>query len=631
MSGFAGLVRLDGRPATVDEVDGLARAIAHRGSDDRGVWREGPAAFAHAMLFTTPESRNDLQPRVEDAGDFVIVADLRLDNRDELIESCGLPSKAKTSGDSALVVAAFRRWGIKCPEHLEGDFAFAIWDRRNRSLFCARDPFGVKAFAYAAIPERCFAFGSEIRAPLCVPDVPRALDEGRIASYLMLRFDATEPTFYRDIRRLPGGCALELRGGRATIRRYWTPDSGRRVRFHSDGEYADGFADHLTRAIQARMRVPEPETLGVLLSGGLDSSSIAVATRNQCIARGHGPLPAFSWIFSDTPLADERDYQHAVLETGGFAARTIDSESAGCTAWTDIEPMLADGPPYAPNIYLNTAIAGTARTGGVRVLLDGLGGDSIVSRGDARPVELFLRGRAVALHRELRAMKHVGGNTVSLSRLFAAKVVAPLLPPAWIEGLARLRGRGSADDASVLLAPAFARDHARLARQPFRPALSVHQQHLEQLTAPMFAEGLELFDRALAPYGVEGRYPFFDRRLAEYCLALPADQKLANGYSRIVMRRAMEGALPRTVQWRAGKGLPGLHAVESLRANRAPFEDIIVRDPSVLEPYVDIDALRGRYARFARGDAMDFAGVVRLWSAAVLGMWLRRDPASQRG
>lgn len=629
MSGFAGLVRLDGRSASAAEAERLARAIAHRGPDDRGTWRDGSVALAHAMLFTTPESHHDAQPRVDSSGDLAIVADLRLDNRDELIDACGLAGASRARiGDSALVIAAYRRWGIACAQHLEGDFAFALWDRRDQSLFCARDAFGVKAFSYALVPGRCFAFGSEVRAPLAVSDVPQVLDESRIASYLLIRFEDTERTFHRDVRRLPGGCTLHLRDGRSTVTRYWTPNPTRHVRA-SDAEYAEGFAEHFTRAVRARMRVQEPATLGALLSGGLDSSSIAAVARNERTANGSAPLPVYSWVFSDTPAADEREYQHAMLETGGFAAHTLDSESAGYTAWSDIEPMLPDGPPYAPNIYLNTAIARTAHAGGVRVLLDGLGGDSTISRGEARFVELFLQGRAPTLFRELSATRRLGGNELSLARLFAAKVVAPLLPVPWVARLSRLRGRPVPDDASSILGPRLSRVHGMTRRPPFRPALTVRQQHVSHFKAPMLAEGLELFDRAMASHSVEGRYPFLDRQLAEYCLSLPADQKSANGYSRVVARRAMEGVLPPTVQWRAGKGRPGLHVIPSLLANRAPFEDLFVRDPSVLEDYVNIDVLRARYARFIRVEATPFTEIVQLWSVAVLGMWLRADSVSR--
>lgn len=158
-----------------------------------------------------------------------------------------------------------------------------------------------------------------------------------------------------------------------------------------------------------------------------------------------------------------------------------------------------------------------------------------------------------------------------------------------------------------------------------RVPLSARREHLAQLTAPMLADGLELLDRSMAMHRVEGRYPFFDRRLAEYCLSLPADQKLAGGYSRIVARRAMAGIVPDVVRWRAGKGAPGLHIIVALRQNRATLDDLFVRDPSVLAPYVDIDALRAVYGEFSAGKNVDFRTVIQLWSAAVLARWLREN------
>ena len=153
--------------------------------------------------------------------------------------------------------------------------------------------------------------------------------------------------------------------------------------------------------------------------------------------------------------------------------------------------------------------------------------------------------------------------------------------------------------------------------------LSAREEHLAQFGAPLLAEGLELFDRVMARFGVEGRYPFFDRRLAEYCIALPADQKLADGYSRIVARRAMEGIIPPEIQWRAGKGKPGLHIIPALRASRAVLDDLFLRDPSVLAPYVDVDVLRRMYADLLERPRADLRVAIRLWSAATLGQWLR--------
>jgi len=147
MSGFAGVVRLDERPLADAAARTMRDAIAHRGGDGAGSWSDSRATLLHAMLHTTPESVNEPQPHRE--GELVIAADLRIDNRAELLGALAI---AEPIGDAAIVLAAYRRWGVECVRHLEGDFAFAIWNAQERTLFCARDPFGVKPLVYAHLP-----------------------------------------------------------------------------------------------------------------------------------------------------------------------------------------------------------------------------------------------------------------------------------------------------------------------------------------------------------------------------------------------------------------------------------------------------------------------------------------------
>jgi asparagine synthase (glutamine-hydrolysing) len=624
MSGFAGIIRLNGRPVSESTARTLRAAIAHRGADGGGVWRDGAEVLVQATLHTTPESAIEAMPHTDDTGELVIVADVRLDNRAELIRALGLnPSPEWPVGDAALILAAWRRWGESCPDRLEGDFAFALWDRRERRLFCARDPFGVKPLVYTLVEGRLFAFASDVRALLELEEVPRDLDDRRIAAFLAIRFEDTERTFHRAIRRMPGGHSLTLHDGTVTISRYWHPERVRPLRLRSNAEYAHGFLALFADAVRARIRVARPSHLGSLLSGGLDSSAITCIARDERARNRDGALPVFSWIFTDALEADERAYQQIVIATGGLTPHILDSATAGLSPWSDLEMLLADGPLYAPNFYLNTGIAKAAHRTGVRVLLDGLGGDAIISRGAARLPELFLQGRLVTLARELRALGRRSESDATLRRLFVEHVVAPLAPQ-WLFQLgAWLRRRPpSADPGLRLLRPELAQRFGELGDSRYRPFLTARQEHLAQFNAPMLAEGLELFDRILAPFGVEGRYPFFDRRLAEYCLSLPGDQKLADGYSRVVARRAMEGILPREVQWRAGKGRPGLHLVASLRESRERLDDLFLRRSAVLEPYVDLDVLRSAYRDFIDGRSPDFVTVVRLWSAAVLASWL---------
>lgn len=613
MSGYAGLIRLDGRHPDPAEGERLGAAIRHRGGDGSGVWSDDQALLVHAMLHTTPQSLGEQQPQID--SDLVVTADLRLDNRTELIALLGVQDSS--IGDALLVAAAYRRWGADCARHLEGDFSFALFDRTRRMLLCARDPFGVKPLVYAHVPGKLFAFGSEVRAVLAIPEVPRDVDEKRIADFLVVYFEDVERTFFRGIKRLPGGCTLTLRDGVASMTRWWSPLHIRPMGRASDAEYAEGFREHLARAVRERMRTHTPSSIGAMLSGGLDSSAIACVARNELA--GSAALPVFSWIFSDVPEADERHYQEVVAASGGMTRYVIDSATAGFSPWSDLSRLLPDGPPYAPNHYLNHGMAVRARALGIRTLLDGLGGDSSISRGGARFVELFVQGRALTLVRELRAFASVNGG--ALPGLFVAHVLAPLAPPVAFRVYRKIRGRKEPESRTKLLRPALA---TLTGSQPFTPHVSVRGEHVAHLQSPMLAEGLELFDRVMAMTGVEGRYPFFDRRLVEYCVSLPADQKLAGGYSRIVARRAMEGIVPDSVRWRAGKGRPGLHIIPALRAGRARLDDLFLRDPEVLAPYVDIDVLRAMYRSFLEGKTSDLLTAVQLWSCAAAGLWLRQ-------
>jgi len=194
MSGIAGLLRTDGGPVGRHEAERMITALAHRGPDGVGTWNAGPAALAHAALWTTPQARRARQPLVDDAG-YVITADARLDNRRDLLAELGPTDRAPGAvSDAELILRAYVRWGEDCAPKLIGDFAFAIWDISRRRLFCARDHIGVKPFYYHATPT-LFLFASEIKALLTSPAVPYRLDPQRVADHLAGFFDDRVSTF----------------------------------------------------------------------------------------------------------------------------------------------------------------------------------------------------------------------------------------------------------------------------------------------------------------------------------------------------------------------------------------------------------------------------------------------------
>jgi asparagine synthase (glutamine-hydrolysing) len=149
MSAIFGIYHLDGKPVAQDNVERMSEVLAHRGPDGSKIWLYENLGLGHRMLWTTPESLREILPLATADGNLVITADARIDNRDELIRLLGLQNhQADTISDSELILTSYQKWGEQCPEKLLGDFAFAIWDARRQSFFCARDRFGVKPFYY---------------------------------------------------------------------------------------------------------------------------------------------------------------------------------------------------------------------------------------------------------------------------------------------------------------------------------------------------------------------------------------------------------------------------------------------------------------------------------------------------
>ncbi len=284
MSAIVGIYYLDNRPVNSLHLDHMLKSLAHRGPDGAEAWQEGPIGLGHGRLWTTPESVQEKLPLVNKTGDFILTADARIDNRNELIaalEVTDRPSHEITDGE--LILRAYERWGEYCPEKLLGDFAFALWDRRRQVLFCARDPFGVKPFYYYH-SDRIFAFASEIKALLCLPEVPRRLNEVRVADYLLSILEDKVITFYWEIFRLPPGHGMTVGRERVLIRSYWSLDPTYAIRYDSNEEYAEAFHDLFREAVCCRLRSAFP--IGSTLSGGLDSSSVV------CMARKNpGPGP----------------------------------------------------------------------------------------------------------------------------------------------------------------------------------------------------------------------------------------------------------------------------------------------------------------------------------------------------
>lgn len=642
MSAIFGIYSKNGRPVSNASLELMGETLAHRGTDGAGIWSGGRAGLGHRMLWTTPESIGERLPLANQSGDLCVTADARLDNRPELISALKLPAGVP---DGEIILAAYEAWGEKCPERLLGDFAFAIWDGRRRLLFCARDHFGVKPFYYYQ-DEGSFVFANELKGVLCDPRVPRRINDLKIADYLLGTFDGKETTYYEGILRLPPGCSITVSRGRTEIRTYWALDPARETRFKSDGDYAEAFLEIFTEAVRCRLRAHKP--VSSMLSGGLDSTSIACVA--QALMMGK-PLDTFSIVFDTVRECDERRYINDVLAKGGFNSHYIRGDEVGPLNESEKVFWHVDVPFWAPGLYLAWATYAAAQKTGGRVILDGHDGDTAVSHGYKHLNELAAAGSWYRLALEVKGVAPVFGMPAHkiLYNYFEHFKIKPLISAHPSLKLGRrvwrklrppkARAVNAGSEAPNLLG-LVNRDFAgslglseryRLARKNgHATATDSRTEHYRALDSWMQPMALELHDSAAGAFSLEARYPFFDRRLLEFCLSLPGDQKLSRGFTRAVMRRAMSGVIPESVVARKDKTTFNANLFRGMSTwDREKLGHAVHDCSDLISGYVDVEKLRAAYARLASYDSPDSAearqDMFAVWRGASLALWLEQS------
>ena len=225
MSAICGVLNLNGCPLGQEVISSMTRALAHRGPDGHGTWCGSRVSLGQRMLHTTPESLRDKQPLLRLHSGLTLVADARIDNREELRAALRI-AREPAPTDGELIALAYEHWGPRCAERLIGDFAFAIWDERAQTLFCARDPMGVKPLYYVRDADR-FAFASELKALLVVPGIDSTIDPEQIALFIGWHHEDRTRTVYRSLMRLPAAHILQVSPERTICQRYWTAASSR--------------------------------------------------------------------------------------------------------------------------------------------------------------------------------------------------------------------------------------------------------------------------------------------------------------------------------------------------------------------------------------------------------------------
>ena len=648
MCGITGIVAPKGARVPCDLLQAMTDLIAHRGPDGEGflvgshfVRKAAEAAddlparvgLGHRRLAILDLSERGIQPLSVDGGRTWIVFNGEIYNYRELrAELAQRGRRFKTETDTEVLLHCYLEWGESCLARIQGMFAFAIWDETRRQLLCARDRLGIKPFYYTAT-NGWFSFASEIKALVTLPGQQRTLDDDAALGFLIhTNCDYGERTMFREVKALPGGhmLRLDLASGHLDIQRYWTLEPAH-TNGTSDSVKIGGLRDLLMDAM--RRHLISDVRAGSCLSGGIDSSVVVglagkVWREQPEAATALGDrFYTFTSCWSD-PECDERQYALTAAEAAGATPHLVFPTAEDF--WETFPKMAwhQDMPFGGFSYYAQWSVMRAAREAGVKVLLDGQGGDEVFG-GYAKFryayfASLLRSGRWPSLARELSAAVLQSDNYVLDIRKGFRYLPGPLRRLLGVDTL--LRGVLRTDfNRSVSAESTPATRWWRNATNITNGDGNGHGTSLMQRiqvddivtdTLPML---LRMEDRSSMAFSLEARVPLLDHRVVELGISLPDHLKVQRGWSKYAMREAARAELPEMIRNRTSK--LGFAAPDRAWLGRElrPTITAMLEDSMRVERFVDVKALREAYA-MPQSSAEAYLGLFRILA---LEMWMR--------
>ena len=595
MAAIAGVWNLDGRPIDPEILERIGATLTHRVHDGAFVHLDGPVGLWAGMTRITPEAATEVQPLVDPSG-ISLVFHGRLDEREAVVRELGLPPDRP---DPEVTLAAYRRWGDRFPERLLGDFAWAVHDRAEQVLLLGRDAMGMRPlFVYRSAS--LVVFASEAKAVLAHPDVVAAPDEEELATYVLNgTMTGTRHTLFRGIERVMPSHIDRITRSSASTRRYWDFDPMRRIRLASFEDYADGFREVLQTAVRRRLRSAPP--IAISLSGGLDSTSIFVSA--EMIRRGdpdrYPRIIPITFSSQDGTVADEMRYVEEIRDRYGVDVLAVPPSTVKPTARVRDVVWMAEVP--GTETFWDCMLEVHRRAGdeGARTLMSGhLGDQMLFDR--AYLVDLFdqLRWPTIARHIREYPRWNLEGDTSPLQHEIYRRLLRDHMP-AWALPAAR---RAKSRVATPLWdRPWFTERFRRLGSGPVSSQSIVRWQFSSahahaiywQARGPSAVQTVEGCDRAWAARGLELSWPYADRDLLAYLMAIPGEMQSHDGVPRAILREAMRDVIPDSVRVRRWKASFGPMIDAAVDADREDLLAAAARFTAVCElGYVDEEELR---------------------------------------
>jgi asparagine synthase (glutamine-hydrolysing) len=600
MCGIAGWIGRTGDADSEAIVRAMTGAVAHRGPDGDGIWRDGRVAFGHRRLSIIDLSDAGAQPMALPGAGLTITYNGEIYNYRELrreLEALG--RRFRSDSDTEVILGAYDQWGAACVSRFNGMWAFAIHDRPRGIVFCSRDRFGVKPFYYVDTPS-CFAFGSEMRQLL--PLLPtRTVDRELTTTFIVTgALDLDARTMFAGVRKLPAGhnATYDLARRTLSIERFYEVRRDESVGRLSAEDAQARLRELLESAVALRLR--SDVKVGTCLSGGLDSSSVATLAAAQYAAANGGRFSAITAV-SEEAETDETRYAEIVARASGLDWHTVKPTYADFCDSLPAVVSAQEEPFGSPSLTMQYLVMRTARANGITVMLDGQGGDEVLLGYDkylgAYVTDELRSGGPLAA---LRAVRAIGRNNERMRPRALAKYLLGSRLGRIRYALDRRRHAFMRDVPSI--SPHIAAFSAA-GSDPF----ALQQLEIRSTNLPVL---LRYEDKNSMAHGVEARLPFLDYRLLEFAVSLPIGLKLRDGWSKWLLRSALSDRLPAEIAWRRNKLSFDAPERTWLGRHLSEMREAVAASP-LLGEIADRSALVAAY------DGMSYRSRWRLYSLAL--------------
>lgn len=552
MSAIFGILRFDDGEVSARDLERMSNVLVHRGPDGRKSVVDGAIGLGHCLMRVNQEDLFERQPLADRDADVTLVADCRIDNREELAGIFGIGvADLRTMPDSAFVLHAYKKWGEDCAAHLLGDFAYAIWDRRARKLVLGRDHMGQRSVHYYRGKD-FFAFATEIKALWALEGVPRKISEAQIGKFLLLDVRSREgASYFEEIWGVQGGTTVTIDARcRQSVRRYWEAHAAPEHLHRDEAYYLETYRRISGEAVECRIRrLIAPPSLS--LSGGFDSAAIAALCGPVLTAQGR-KLIAVSAV---PPTGDRgaRAHQRHWVEMCDRHMPHLDVrylERSGFDVLTNLEKqfMAADGLVH-PLHYRTDQLLREASGAGAHLIMNGIGGDETINRRSYRMLALWLRnGEFGKFLSEFDPHRRMTGRT--FLRTLRSEVIHPFLPT-WVrQFMAAARRRFIPRWSTVPLTRQFASKLLRsgAADKDWIMAAWFEREKVRTSvlqTLSTWPSASRRWDaNEAARYGMDLTAPFMDMRVVEFGMAIPRTLDERSGRERDLACRALGDLYP---------------------------------------------------------------------------------------